>query len=563
MGADIARYAVASCKSPSSERVGQTIYDVSPNRGPFCTSAGYPTNRYLMKSSPIRLPRSRGHAPLCIGILVTASVLGGCSSIQPKPLQNSEVVAIARSGRELAHKDVEPISHALPLEEAIARALKYNLQQRTQMMEQAIAVNVWEAGKFDLLPRALATAGYHHRDQDLITRSKDSVTGLPSLAHPYISTDRSYSTADLGFSWSVIDFTVGYYNAKQNADRVLIAMEHRRKAMHTLTRDVTIAFWRMASAQRLVDEVRSTIAAAESALADAAQAKSEGIRSPLDNLRYQRQLLENVRLLSNIEKDFGVARFTLATLINAPLDQAFTVVEPAAAPNVRILDVSAARMEELALTQNADVREQIYNGRIAAQEVRKSIAKIFPSLSFSETLRYSTDSYLINQTWNEAGLLLSQNLTGLLAAPANKRMAQAGVALVEQRRLAAQMALVAQVHIARLELASTHHQLELADRIWAIDQDLTRLTSNREDAQAESKLSKISANTAAIVSMLRRYQALADFNAASGALQATLGMQLDVKSVNDLSLEELTHEIGSWSRDWEAGTLPQAAQPTS
>jgi outer membrane protein TolC len=505
------------------------------------------------------------------GVLGGSAVLSlfvftSCASLRPEAVTNAEVAALAKSGAELARKDVEPISTPLTLEEAVARALKYNLNQRAQLMEQAIALNVWEAGKYDLLPRALATAGYHQRNRDLITRSEDSVTGQPSLAHPYISSERSYETADLGFSWSVIDFTVGYYNAKQNADRVLIAVEHRRKAMHTLTRDVTVAFWRMVSAQRLVAEVHTTIGTAEAALADAAQANAEGLRAPADNLRYQRQLLENIRLLSSIEKEFSVARLTLATLINAPLAQEFSVVEPTEAPNVRILDVPAEQMEEMALMQNADLKEQIYNGRIAAQEVRKSIAKLLPNISFSDTLRYSADSFLINKTWNEAGLLLSQNLTGLLSAPANQCMAKAGVTLAEQRRVAAQMALLAQVHIARLELASTHHQLELADRIWKLDQDLTRLTTNRETAQADSKLAKVSADTASIVSMLRRYQALAEFNAASGALQSTLGLQIKVGSVNDLSLADLTRAIGSWEQSWQDGKLPapaSASSPTS
>ena len=502
--------------------------------------------------SPLRHPATSA-------VLAIAAVLAltSCSSIRPKPVVDDEVLSLSRAGREAARKDVEPITRPLSLQEAMARALKYNLNQRAQLMEQAIALNVWEAGKFDLLPRALATAGYRTRNRDLITRSEDSVTGQPSLANPYISSDRNYGSADLGLSWSVIDFTVGYYNAKQNADRILIAAEHRRKAMHVLTRDVTIAFWRMVSAQRLVVEVRTTIITAEGALADAAQAQAEGLRSPADNLRYQRQLLENVRLLSSIEKEFAVARLTLANLINAPLGQEFAVVEPSNAPNVRILDVSSEQMEIVALLQNADFKEQIYNGRIAAQEVRKSIAKLLPNLSFSDTLRHSTDSYLINQSWNEAGIILSQNLTGLLSLPATKRMAKAGVTLAERRRVAAQMALLAQVHIARLQLSSAHQQLDLADRIWKLDLDLTRLSANREDVQADSKLTKVSADTAAIVSMLRRYQALSEFNAAAGALQATLGMQIDVGSVNDLSLEELTNAIATWEESWQEGQLPE------
>jgi outer membrane protein TolC len=380
------------------------------------------------------------------------------------------------------------------------------------------------------------------------------------LANPYISSEREAAHYDLGVSWSVLDFTVGYYQARQNADRILIAAEHRRKAMHALSREVAIAFWRMASAQQLLTQVRTAIQRAETALADAALAQQEGLRSPVENLRYQRQLLENIRLLSTIEKEFSTARSTLGTLINAPVGSAFTVVEPGEAPSVAILDVPVEQMEELALWQNADLKEQLYQIRIARAEVRKSFARALPGLSLNYGVKHNTDDFLINNSWQEAGLLLSQNLTALLALPANKRVADGGVALAEQRRLAFQMAVLAQVHIARLELASAHRQLQLADRIWTIDEGIKQHTDHRATAQTEGQLAQVAADTASIVGLLRRYQALAEFNAAASSLQATLGLEIDVDSVDQQSLDELTRSVARWRRSWQAGQLPTLPQ---
>jgi len=60
-------------------------------------------------------------------------------------------------------------------------------------MEEALAMNQLDTANLDMLPRLVANAGYTWRDQDLITRSVDSVTGLPSLANPYISSERSHA----------------------------------------------------------------------------------------------------------------------------------------------------------------------------------------------------------------------------------------------------------------------------------------------------------------------------------------------------------------------------------
>lgn len=514
-----------------------------------------------LRTTPRSSPAQRlGFRAKSVGLLPLALCgalgLAGCSTIKPQPLSQAEILKLGHESASAAQADVAPLVHALSLDEAIARALKYNLNQRARLIEQALALNIWKAGKHDLLPRALASAGYSHRNKDLITRSTDSVTGLPSLANPSISSERDAVLYDLGLSWSVVDFTLGYYNAKQNADRILIAAEHRRKAMHALTRDVTVAFWRMAGSQQLLAEVRATIDEAEAAVAEAAKVGEAGLSSPVDSLRYQRQLLENIRLLSNLEKDFATARATLANLVNIPLDNAFTVIEPEVSTTLPILDVPVEQMEELALLQNADLREQIYNQRIAAHEVRKTIAKLLHDLSFTYNLRHTTDNYVINDHWNQAGIVLSQNLGNLLSAPARKRLADGGVELARQRRIAAHMALLAQVHIARLELAAQHRQLVLSERIAAIDRGIRDQSARREAAETESKLGKIASDTASIVSLLRRYQALAEFQAASGALQSTLGMEIDLASIGDQSLEELTATVATWQNDWRLGRLP-------
>ena len=50
-----------------------------------------------------------------------------------------------------------------------------------------------------------------------------------------------------------------------------------------------------AAAQQLRSQVGKTIAVAEEALADSRKVEVERIRNPLDALRYQRQLLENLQ----------------------------------------------------------------------------------------------------------------------------------------------------------------------------------------------------------------------------------------------------------------------------
>lgn len=483
-------------------------------------------------------------------LLVASLALAGCGTVALHPLTPDELARGTAEDKAAARQDVEPIQGPLSLDEAIARALKYNLDRRVKMMEEALALDQLDAASWDMLPKLMAQAGYSHRNNDLITRSVDSVTGEPSLSHPYISSARTHKTYDLGLTWNLLDFGLGYIEAKQQADRVLIAAERRRKAMHVLVQDVQVAFWRTVSAQMLHDRVGQAIAVAEQALQDAQKAEAERLRSPIDALRYQRQLLENLNLLESIQMELDAGHIELAQLINAPFDQDFRVLEPREPVDTALRDMPVKRMEELALSQNADIREQHYASRIAAEETWRTLLKLFPNLSFNFGVRHDTDSYLINKTWNETGLQLSWNVFNLLSAPSQKKLADAGVKLADQRRIATQMAVLAKVYLSRLQYESALQQYTRADEIWRADAQIAEYVKNRAAAQAQSKLEQVSNDTVAIVSLLRRYQSLSQLQSASGRLQSTLGMEPAIGSVGDLSLEALTKQVsaaGAWA----------------
>lgn len=481
---------------------------------------------------------------------LAAALLAGCGTVQVQPLSTDAIQKQAATDRKAAYANVPPIAAKLTMDEAIARALKYNLDRRTRLMEEALAMNQLDTANLDMLPKVMANAGYTWRDQELITRSVDSVTGLPSLANPYISSERSHAAYDLGLTWNMLDFGTSYLSAKQSADRVLIAAERRRKAMHVLIADVRTAFWRTVSAQKLKNDVKQTIDMAEAALADARKVESERLRSPVDTLRYQRQLLENLRLLESIEQELASGRVELAALINAPLEQQFDVVEPQDGAQAGLMEIPVVRLEELAVTQNADLREQFYNGRIAVEETRKAMLRLFPNLSFNYDLRYDTDKYLINNHWNDAGLHLSWNVMNLISGPAQKRLAEAGVKLADQRRMATQMSVLTQVHLSRLQYQIAYRQYLRADQIWQADARIAEHVRNRQQVEAQSKLELVANNTTAILSLLRRYQSLAQLQGAASKLQATVGMEPRLGSVGELSLEQLTKDVGSSMRDW-------------
>jgi outer membrane protein TolC len=511
-------------------------------------------------------PSTLGRNVRLSALSLACLAVAGCASIQPVALTTLDMQAQQQRDNELIRKDVEPINGPLTLDEAMARALKYNLDRRAKMMEEALARGQLDVSQFDMLPKVVAQAGYASRDRARFSHSSTYPSEEPNTSTSSTTSERNRSTYDLGLTWSLLDFGMGYYGARQQADRLMIAAEKRRKAMHLLMQDVRTAYWRAASAQLLKANVEKTIALAEEGLADSRKAAGERVRNPLEPLRYQRQLLENLRLLESINQELSSAQVELASLVNAPLNQTIQI----ATTDLRnigdeVTRVPVNRLEEVALQNNADLREQHYNARIAREETRRTLVRLFPNISFNYSLKYDADSYLLDNNWREAGLQLSFNLMGLLTGPTQLKLAEAGVSLADQRRMATQLSVLTQVHLARLQVINARSQYDRADVIYDTDTKIAEVMRNRQAVQTQSKLDMVSSETAAILSLLRRYQALAQVQVAENRLIATLGLEPQIGSTHELSLQELTGQLARSQTSWQQvarGEYPsQGAQP--
>src|SRR3954470_6862849 len=110
-------------------------------------------------SSPIPGPPARWPAR------VAACVGGG--AFVPHPLTDAERSAEASQDMAEVFAAQEPLTHALTLEEAFARAMAYNLDERVKGLERQVAARDFEISKFDLLPKVIANAGASTRNNEL------------------------------------------------------------------------------------------------------------------------------------------------------------------------------------------------------------------------------------------------------------------------------------------------------------------------------------------------------------------------------------------------------------
>jgi outer membrane protein TolC len=502
------------------------------------------------------LTTSRRRTPsrrLLLAALI-AVAFTGCA-IQPRSLTVDELRAAAQQDRSRMFAEQEPLQGAITLEEAMARAIKYNLDHRLKLMEEAVSQRQLDLSRTDLLPKLAASAGYTHRDNVLASSSRSVRTGTESL-EPSTSTDDERYTTDLTLSWNVLDFGVSYYQASQQADRLLVAQERRRKVLHLLMQQTRQAYWQAAGAQALQGKVEPVLALARQALEDARKVEVEKLRSPLEALTYQRQLLDIVRQLEAVRDDLAQAKPRLAAIMNLGPGRPFEV---SGAPTLDVpkLAISTDVMEETALTHRPELVEAHYNERIGLLETRKAMAKLFPGIELSLGGHYDSNSYLVNQHWGDVGVKVSWNLLNVLNAGKIRGLAQAQLEVAQRQRLALNMAVLTQVHVAHLDYLGKLRQYELTQQLHTVEQRILQYTRNAASANAQSKLEEIRAAATAMMAELRVYQNYGALQGAYGQVIATLGLDPLPESVGAHDLKTLGEAVRASEQAWQKVIDPQ------
>ena len=256
------------------------------------------------------------------------------------------------------YRDQQPVSGPLTLSDAMARALKYNLDYRLKMMETALSRGILDISQQDMLPKLMTDAGYRWRDNDSGGTSVGIEDRVVSL-RPSTSEEREHLLADATFSWDVLDFGMSYYRAKQQADNVNIAEERRRKVLQNIVQEVRDAYWRALGAQRLLSEAQPLAEEIQTALEKTREAERAGILPPVEGLEYQRALLDAVALLNQKRQEMQMAKSELAALLNLPSTTDFTL-QDVANPALSGVPSQLDTLEQMALERRPELREEDY-----------------------------------------------------------------------------------------------------------------------------------------------------------------------------------------------------------
>ncbi|MDB6444905.1 MULTISPECIES: TolC family protein [Pseudomonas] len=492
------------------------------------------------------------------GMSLLALVVSGCA-VTSEPIDRSVSEERARTDRQNMYKDQEPLNGPLTLHQAMARAVKYNLEGRLKVMEEALAKRQLDLASFDMLPRMALDAGYVGRNNVNASSSQSVETGTQSL-EPSTSQDRDREVADLTMVWNVLDFGVSYISAKQAGDQRLIVQERRRKVINTIVQDVRSAYWRAMAAERLLKQIDSLMARVEAARNNSQSMSEQRIGDPVQALGYQRSLIQATRQLEEQRRALSLAKTELATLINLPLGTELTLATPDQY-EIPELKVDMARLEQEALASRPELREQDYQTRITAAETRKAMLRLLPGLEFSAGGHYDSNSFLVEQGWADYGVKVTWNLFNVISAPAAIDVAKAGEEVAAARRQAMSIAVLAQLYVANANYRDALRQFKTNQQLSDIDGQIVGQLRSRHQAAGIGELDLIQGELNTLQADLRRDLSYADLRNAYGQIFASAGLDPLPDEVQSTQVQSIATALANREAAWAQGdiTVPRTA----
>ncbi len=478
-------------------------------------------------------------------LLALALPLVGCV-VTSKPLTHTQRVDSISTELDNLFAEQEPVSGAITVAEAIARAIKYNLDHRVTLMKHAVALRHLDVARLDLLPQLAVSAGYFDRSNESGAASQSLLTGELSL-EPSTSQERQRDVADLTIAWNVLDFGVSYATAKQRHDEISIVEERRRKVVQNIVQDVIDAYWRAWSAQELLPEMDKLVQDTEETIEQSRALADKGAQNKKQALRYQRNLLEIRSQLWASRERMALAKISLSRLMNLSSGADFRLADPGDLNPPSSLSTPLNELEHSALFDHPDLREQDYRLRVTRLDVRKAMLRMLPGIEIDFGTRYDSNKFLFNNDWSDLGLKISLNLLNVFGGLYQKKFHEARFELAKTRRIALSMAVLARVRLAAQRYALARQRYNAMADLARVDDLLLRMELSNN--QTQTKFDVIQARAVAVSTKIRKHLSYVETQKALARVFNSIGTDPVPEGIQSRDLEHLSKAVEEqWNR---------------
>lgn len=493
------------------------------------------------------------------GSSLLALTLIACT-VKPEAITPSEHAERAQQDYAKIYDGYVPVDRPIGLSDALARALKYNYDAQLSRAQISLQDQQVDMAMAAMLPRLALNAGYTARNNDPAAQSINERTKQISLDYAF-SEEPTHVTAGPEFTWTVLDFGLSYYQAKQQGYQSYVAVERRRKVIDDIVRKVQDSYWKAAVASAILPRLKPLLVRAQHVLDASREATRRQLAPDMPMLEFQREMTQVVGQLHHIDTDLNDARAQLATLINVPTNAPLALIgqdidlrQPAVATDTH-------KLEEIGLYLRPELREEAYKERIDRQDVYKEILKMMPGFGILANFNYDSNKYLYNNTWGSVGVQAGFNVANIIKGPKAISAAKEAVEVSKTRRLALSVAVLSQINLAYQAYATSLDDMQTSREVLDVEQKMSSVSRNARVANSLSEAQLVQRELEEIVAELNYYHNVIQARYSLVNLYISCGVDLVPPTVELDDLGKMSRELMDPTSPWINGKLPEVAIP--
>ncbi|HMS83311.1 MAG TPA: TolC family protein [Nitrospira sp.] len=491
--------------------------------------------------------RGKPTTPWAILGVTTLLMMSGCL-IKPHPLDTGEIQSRAVKDFLAISAVEEPLSGPIDLYEAMARAVKYNLEAKVKTIQVQLAHQQLNVAHYSLLPHVAANAGFDGRNNFAGGVGQSILTGRPAV-EPFTSSEKNVTSGNLALSWDVLDFGLSFVRALQAADNVMVAEEEKRRLAVRLIQDVRGAYWRAVSAERVLPRIQFLDDSVSKALESTKRIVGQKLQAPLTPLNYQRDLLNIQREVRRLFRELSTAKAQLASMMGLPPGSSFDLVVPSRETEIPVVNLDVQKMEEQALLLRPELRTIDYKKRINAKEAKAVFLELFPSLKLSLGGYYNGNSFLLYQNWLSYAAQASWNLLSVFRTPAKLKAIDANGHMLDVQSMALSLSILTEVHVGATQFVLAKQEYQDARNYQQTQTAIVEQTRNLWLTQRTNDLTLIRERANDVAADVRLDTARAGLETAYATLMASVGEEAVPVSMAEQSVTQLAQSI---RRYWES-----------
>lgn len=378
----------------------------------------------------------------------------------------------------------------------------------------------------DFLPQAYANSYGTWRNNTSASIGKR--VDDPSDAMPqdfYTAQDKAAARSNLTASWDLLEIGLSGFKSNRRAINAYSQGEQNQYLCNKMMVDVENAYWRTVAfeqAEKKSDWLKSRVTYALDLSRQRAEQYPE---TKLQELMFQRELIDINRWYQSLYRSLLSAKPELARLMNVPAGSHFSLESthlPSDLGEMGNKDV--LELINTAYQNRPEIRQALYRTDLAKLKNEEDLWRHLPAMRFFIGANHNTNSFILNQDFLSAGVNLSWDLLRVGQIGETKRNGK--IALDEQKRQTEILAsaVMAQVMIAREQMHKLDYDLTLAWNALSIQGEITNDLIRDVQSGAKPETYLVKEELMRELSFIREQMARAELHTAKARLAQSIGV---------------------------------------